>query len=308
MSMRSMIGRGRGGDFEAGVGKSFLGKTITRLRIGGFSDSNRIFFPDTDPNYRESISPDGPIMAIVRAVKQEATIVAHAPSPMGHHAGMTWDFYVEGNYEGATGSNADSNEASLATRVQAALQAIPAISVFRLNTDGSRPPANADGSYPTQTFLAACFTGLTCTSGDTRTVALTDNARVEYDYGGTDAVQITLPDDHGLVSGDRVTFSNVVIDNNDEAPALAAALNGGGIFPIVIGGSNLLTIGIPSLPSEVTGYIDNARINGTTSLVHVVSSNFPRRRRRILRGISIIDLTIRIRGGIEGAQESSCGH
>ena len=285
MSMRSMIGRGRGGDFEAGVGKSFLGKTITRLRIGGFSDSNRIFFPDTDPNYRESISPDGPIMAIVRAVKQEATIVAHAPSPMGHHAGMTWDFYVEGNYEGATGSNADSNEASLATRVQAALQAIPAISVFRLNTDGSRPPANADGSYPTQTFAAACFSGLTCTSGDARSVTLTDDAEVEYDYGDEDdgysnTVRIVLPDTHGLVSGDWVSFSNVSIDGGSsarertESPNLATALNGGGIFPIIIGGSNQLMIGIAGLPSGVTDFISGAAIDGSTSRVHVVSGNF----------------------------------
>ena len=140
MSIQSQLRRGRGGSFRGNTGgKSFLGKTLTRVTVT-LPSSSGVWVGVNNANREEVLAADGPVTYILRAVGSCATVVLYdqIPSPSGSGSqigNVDWVMYVEGEFDD-TGTVNDSNTASLATRIESAIESIGRLSVRSLDSNG----------------------------------------------------------------------------------------------------------------------------------------------------------------------------
>ena len=145
MSIRSMIATDRGGDF-VNERRSFLGKTITQITVT--LPTAQIANTSATSGIRSETGPDGVLNTLMRSVQTEATVVMYDPigdalAAAGSLPERTeWTLYVEGVYLDSTETDASSNEADLALRIQDAIRSIGTnFSGYDFNhsTAGNRP-------------------------------------------------------------------------------------------------------------------------------------------------------------------------
>ena len=146
MSVISQINTGRGGRISPDA-TAFLGKSLTRLTLSIPANVNNetsgMFINAPTGNSAESarrtasLLPEGPIAKVLNAIATEATIVAYDAMPTGTGAVTDgWNVYVEGSFRD-TGTTADSNTASLVTRINDNLDDITTVTVTTRDANGT---------------------------------------------------------------------------------------------------------------------------------------------------------------------------
>lgn len=193
MAVTSDIATGRGGRLTESA-RSFLGKSLARVTLdipnasiatnvvpSGTQPTAGIFFPmrttTTEGSRRTaSLSPDGPIAAILNAISSVGTIVIIGEHP-STDSGDTWEIYLEGNFDSTSSDHvgsamdSDSSDAqrdSLHHRIEDAIHGIGAMTV---------PVSGVTGGV---TFAASEFTAIDIASTNGITVWPSESGGPNY--------------------------------------------------------------------------------------------------------------------------------